>query len=89
MARIPSILALGLMVAPILWSATMVPAQASALCGAPVPLDDNWKIDTPDAAGFDLSRLCGVAEMFQDADDVHSVVVARHGRLVFEHYLAG
>jgi CubicO group peptidase (beta-lactamase class C family) len=93
MTRIAFTLAVGLLVAPALCGTAaviqVVQAQTPAVCGAPLPLEDGWRIDTPDATGFDRSRLCGVADMLQEADDVHSVVVARHGRLVFEQYFAG
>jgi CubicO group peptidase (beta-lactamase class C family) len=80
---------LGLLVALAPWRIAAVQAQTAVACGAPLPLEDGWRIDTPDAAGFDRSRLCGLADRLQDADDVHSVVVARHGRLIFERYFAG
>src|SRR5258707_15016059 len=80
---------LGLLVALAPWRIAAVQAQTAVVCGAPLPLEDGWRIDTPDAAGFDRSRLCGLADRLQDADDVHSVVVARHGRLIFERYFAG
>ena len=85
--------AVGLLVAAVLWAATLTTeearAQTPALCGVPLALNDGWPIDTPDAQGFDRSRLCGLADRLREADDVHSVVVARHGRLVFEQYFAG
>lgn len=64
-------------------------AQAPLECAAPVDLHDGWSIDTPEALGFDRSRLCGLVDRLRAADDVHSVVVARHGRLVFEQYFNG
>src|SRR6266702_3909601 len=80
---------LGLLVALAPWRITDVQAQTAVVCGAPLPLEDGWRIDTPDVAGFDRSRLCGLADRLQEADDVHGVVVARHGRLIFERYFAG
>jgi CubicO group peptidase (beta-lactamase class C family) len=86
-------LAAGLLVASVLCVAAQTPQEAKAqtphLCGAPLALNDGWPIDTPDAQGFDRSRLCRLADRLREADDVHSVVVARHGRLVFEQYFAG
>ncbi|MFL6835844.1 MAG: serine hydrolase domain-containing protein [Bradyrhizobium sp.] len=58
-------------------------------CGAPVALDDGWQIDVPEAQGFDRSVMCALADRLQKADDVHSIVIVRHGRLVFEQYFAG
>jgi CubicO group peptidase (beta-lactamase class C family) len=93
MTRIAFTLAVGLLVAPLPCGtaviAQVVQAQTPPFCGAPLPLEDGWRIDTPDAAGLDRSRLCRVADRLQEADDLHSVVVARHGRLVFERYFAG
>jgi CubicO group peptidase (beta-lactamase class C family) len=83
------LLVAGLLVAPAPWRIAAVQAQTAVVCGAPLPLEDGWRIDTPDAAGFDRSRLCGLADGLQDADNVHGVVVARHGRLIFERYFAG
>jgi len=86
-------LAVGLLVAPILGAAGLTTSEAKAQtppsCGVPLALDDGWPIDTPDALGFDRSRLCGLADRLREADDVLSVVVARHGRLAFEQNFAG
>jgi CubicO group peptidase (beta-lactamase class C family) len=87
--RIAFALAVGLLAASVLSRPTMVQAQTPPVCGAPLPLEDGWRIETPDAAGFDRSLLCGLADRLQEADDVHGVVVARHGRLIFEKYFAG
>jgi CubicO group peptidase (beta-lactamase class C family) len=94
MNRTAFALAMGLLVAPVLCVAALTTqqeakAQTPHLCGVPLALNDGWPIDTPDALGFDRSRLCGLADRLQEADDVHSVVVARHGRLIFEQYFAG
>jgi CubicO group peptidase (beta-lactamase class C family) len=82
-----------LLVAPVLCVAALTAQEAKAqtpqVCGVPLALNDGWSIDTPEALGFDRSRLCGLADRLREADDVHSVVVARHGRLVFEQYFAG
>ena len=68
-------------------------AQQSASisdCGTPSKLNDGWLVDTPADAGLDGSRLCAIADWLKAANaDVHSVVVIRHGRLVFEQYFAG
>jgi CubicO group peptidase (beta-lactamase class C family) len=89
MIRISLTLALGLLITLTPWRSAAIQAQTAIVCGAPLPLEDGWRIDTPEAAGFDRSRLCGLADRLQDADDVHGVIVARHGRLIFERYFAG
>ena len=54
-------------------------------CGSPTALDDGWPIASPDSVGMDGERLCGIAaRLGLRSSEVHSVVVARHGRLVFE-----
>lgn len=59
-------------------------------CGSPTALDDGWPIASPDSVGMDGERLCGIAaRLGLRSSEVHSVVVARHGRLVFEQYFAG
>jgi CubicO group peptidase (beta-lactamase class C family) len=64
--------------------------QRNLACGSPVSLDDGWNTASPDSAGMDGARLCGIAARLQlTGSEVHSVVVARHGRLVFEQYFPG
>ncbi|MCA6124804.1 serine hydrolase [Bradyrhizobium sp. WSM 1704] len=73
-----------------LWADAMTPGQQAQPCGAPASLDDGWTIATPDSVGMDGARLCGIAARLALRNtEVHSVVVARHGRLVFEQYFAG
>ncbi|WP_375787247.1 serine hydrolase domain-containing protein [Bradyrhizobium sp. Pha-3] len=68
----------------------MTPPQQDQPCGSPAALDDGWAIATPDSAGMDGARLCGIAaRLGLRSSEVHSVVVARHGKLVFEQYFAG
>jgi CubicO group peptidase (beta-lactamase class C family) len=63
--------------------------QADA-CGAPSSIDDGWEITSPDSAGMDGAPLCTIAaRLEQQATAVHSVVVIRHGKLVFEQYFPG
>lgn len=68
----------------------MTTEQHNQPCGAPASLDDGWTIATPDSVGMDGARLCGIAaRLALRSSEVHSVVVARHGRLVFEQYFSG
>ncbi len=63
---------------------------ANQPCGSPASLDDGWTIASPDSVGMDGERLCGIAaRLALRSSEVHSVVVARHGKLVFEQYFAG
>jgi CubicO group peptidase (beta-lactamase class C family) len=66
------------------------PTPALPACGAPSILDDGWPIDTPENVGLDGARLCGIADRLKDTSaNVHAVVVARRGKLVFEQYFSG
>jgi CubicO group peptidase (beta-lactamase class C family) len=68
----------------------VAPGQQNLACGAPSSIDDGWMTASPDSVGMDGARLCGIAaRLEQRATSVHSVVVARHGRLVFEQYFSG
>jgi len=65
-------------------------AQTAALPMTPVLLDDGWERETPAAAGFDAPRLATLlATMMAPKENVHSVLVERHGRLVAEVYARG
>ena len=57
----------------------------------PPHLGDEWRTGLPSAAGFDpesLSRLV-LAVSNGDLPNTHSVLIARHGELVFEQYFYG
>src|SRR5215469_16265393 len=62
-----------------------------ATCGAPVATDDGWSIAPPDAVGFDPAALCQWSErrIATPRDNVHAILVVRHGTLVFEQYFTG
>ncbi|GKQ53657.1 serine hydrolase [Bradyrhizobium sp. Ce-3] len=65
-------------------------AEQKQPCGSPAALDDGWSIASPDSVGMDGERLCGIAARLNlRSTEVHSVVVARHGKLVFEQYFTG
>ena len=68
----------------------MAPGQQNLACGSPSSIDDGWTTASPDSVGMDGAQLCGIAaRLGQRATSVHSVVVVRHGRLVFEQYFPG
>lgn len=65
--------------------------EASAGCSMPAPLNDGWTITTPKDAGFDANQLCLLDSFITQStgDDIHSVVIVRHGKLVWERYHKG
>ena len=59
-------------------------------CGVPIARDDGW----PVASGnedklIDRGALCRMADRLVASSNVHSVLVARGGKLVFERYFKG
>ena len=71
-------------------STTPALAQGNPSCGVPAALADGWTIDSPESAGLDSARLCRIADRLKETEaNIHAVVVARHGRLVFEQYFRG
>jgi len=62
-----------------------------AHCGAPVATEDGWSIATPDEVGFDPAALCQWSErrIATPRDNIHALLVVRHGKLVFEQYFTG
>ena len=73
-----------------LWAENMPPGQTDQACGSPVAIEDGWEIASPDSLGMDGAQLCSIAaRLAQRATKVHSVVVVRHGKLVFEQYFPG
>ena len=64
-------------------------AQA-ATCAAPVALNDGWEMSSPEAAGFNANALCvTLTALANGKDNIHSVIVERHGKLVAELYRSG
>src|SRR3954467_13477688 len=71
-------------------STTPALSQANPSCGVPAALGDGWTIDSPESVGLDGARLCRIADRLKETEaNVHAVVIARHGRLVFEQYFPG
>jgi CubicO group peptidase (beta-lactamase class C family) len=60
------------------------------VCSGPLKLDDGWTIASPDSVGMDGARLRTIeSRLALTGDKLHAVVIARHGKLVFEQYFAG
>ena len=59
--------------------------------GGQVPsLEEEWPSSSPDAQGMDGALLGQLREVLrEDAPHIRSLLVVRHGRLVFEHYGKG
>lgn len=78
-----------------LGAAALLPAARTraedARCAAPADLADGWRVGAADAVGLDPVRLCSMAGFLDGVRgaNVHSVLVVRRGRLVFEHYRPG
>jgi CubicO group peptidase (beta-lactamase class C family) len=65
--------------------------QTPAPCGAPVATEDGWSIATPDEVGVDPAALCQWSEqrIATPRDNIHALLVVRHGKVVFEQYFTG
>ena len=74
-----------------LFAGTPAVANAQAECETPKPLADGWEVAAPATVGLDPAVLCGIGPRFQawTAANVHSVIVIRHGKLVYERYFTG
>ncbi len=70
--------------------ATRTYADPSGSCGAPVAQDDGWPVaSAEDGKLIDRDALCRMADRLATNSNVHAVVAARGGRLVFERYFSG
>ncbi|MDR3514489.1 MAG: serine hydrolase [Azospirillaceae bacterium] len=66
-------------------------ARAETPCGVPGDQPDGWATTAPASVGIDPALLCRLETRFaawQEAD-IHAILVARHGKLVFERYYSG
>jgi hypothetical protein len=59
-------------------------------CSAP-PTSDGWQVASPDVVGLDPKLLCAIGPHFKTwtTANVHSVLVVRHDKLVYEQYFTG
>jgi CubicO group peptidase (beta-lactamase class C family) len=59
-------------------------------CGFPVARDDGWSVvSVDDDKLIDRGALCRMADRLSSTANVHAVLVARGGKLVFERYFTG
>lgn len=71
--------------------AAIAAAEPSQNCGGLPDLGDGWEIASPAQESFDPESICALGSRLaalKDADP-HGVVVARHGKLVYEAYFSG
>jgi CubicO group peptidase (beta-lactamase class C family) len=73
----------------ICWLAASV--RAETVCGTPGDRPDGWTTTTPASVGIDPDMLCRLDTRFAawKEADIHAILVARHGKLVFERYYTG
>lgn len=59
--------------------------------GRPLQLDDGWRVEAPDAQGMDGALLQGIGPQFErwTEANLHAVLIARNGALLYERYFAG
>jgi len=65
--------------------------ESHADLGLPEAAADGWALSIPEEHGFDADRLRGIGPHFKawTAANAHAVVIARHGKLVYERYFTG
>jgi len=63
-------------------------SAAAPACGGPPDLHDGWTVGQPEQNGLDGARLCAMGDGVADGRlaNVDSIVVVRHGVLVYERY---
>jgi CubicO group peptidase (beta-lactamase class C family) len=66
-------------------------AAIAADCPKPTDLGDGWTVAAPEQEGLDPALICGIGPRLEALKEakVHGVVIARHRRLIYEHYFAG
>ena len=57
----------------------------------PNVLADDWTVASPEDVGLDGDLLRGIGPHFESWTDTnaHAILIARHGKLVYEHYFTG
>jgi CubicO group peptidase (beta-lactamase class C family) len=71
---------------------TALPVSAEPLddCGLPAARDDGWPVaSVNDEKRIDRDALCRMADRLSSTANVHAVLIARGGKLVFERYFRG
>ena len=74
------------------FTASLGYAAAPEACGAPVARDDGWPVATAneDDRLIDRDAVCAMADRLAAGDaQIHAVLVARRGKLLFERYFRG
>lgn len=73
-----------------------VPPQTAWTYRKPMALDDGWSVASAKDVGLDTSALTSFIQTLREpplaslfAQDLHAVLVARHGKLVVEEYFSG
>ena len=68
-----------------------VPASAQDTCGLPNGSSQEWPTAASESVGLASTTLCPMLQWLNSAkeNNVHAMLVVRHGKLVFEHYLSG
>jgi CubicO group peptidase (beta-lactamase class C family) len=63
-------------------------ADTVSRCGSPLELEDGWTVGVPEQQGLDPALLCAMDQRLAKSKvaNVHAIVVARHGVLVYERY---
>jgi CubicO group peptidase (beta-lactamase class C family) len=65
-------------------------SAAAEECGALLNRGDGWAVAAPEGMGIDPAILCGIGPRLEKWKiNVHAVVVARGGALVYERYFPG
>lgn len=57
----------------------------------PASLADGWTVASPESVGLDGDLIRGIGPHFDSWTDAnaHAILIARHGKLVYEHYFTG
>src|ERR1700731_3653882 len=74
------------------FAVALAPAVAAAAsCGTPTDLRDGWTAAAPEQEGLDPALICGIGPRLEGLKEAqpHGDVIARHGRLIYEHYFTG